>query len=163
MTLGRFPYPRDRTPTIEEQHLAELLRKRPADEEISIPGLEATVELTESAVVAGQDGAGRVMLRNVGRTKVEFSSAQPLVGGVNDPISREAIGGYFGGIGPRSPMVSWRGTSHRAACLEGPKTRGGAVTVDVCSRDGGFRVKGMACQAQAIEPACCPRAECLAV
>jgi hypothetical protein len=43
--------------------------------------------------------------------------------------------------------------------LKGPKTRSGAISVDVCSRDGGFRVKGMACPARAVEPACCPRAE----
>jgi hypothetical protein len=45
--------------------------------------------------------------------------------------------------------------------LKGPKTRSGAISVDVCSRDGGFRVKGMACPARAVEPACCPRAEFL--
>ena len=26
--------------------------------------------------------------------------------------------------------------------VKGPKTRSGAISVDVCSRDGGFRVKG---------------------
>jgi len=45
--------------------------------------------------------------------------------------------------------------------LKGPKTRSGAISVDVCSRDGGFWVKGMACPARAVEPACCPRAEFL--
>ena len=36
--------------------------------------------------------------------------------------------------------------------MKGSKTRSGAVSVDVCSRDGGFRVKGMACRARAVEP-----------
>jgi hypothetical protein len=64
VTLGRFPYPRDRTPTVEEQRLAELLRIRPADEEISIPGLEATVELNQRAVVAGPRAARRMSPRS---------------------------------------------------------------------------------------------------
>jgi hypothetical protein len=99
VTLGLFPYPRDRTPTSEERHVVEVWRNRPVDEAISIPGLEATLELAENAVVAGQDGAGRVILRNVGRTKVNFSSDRPLIGAVTDPVSGESIGGYFGGIG----------------------------------------------------------------
>ena len=98
VTLGRFPYPRDRTPTIEEQRVAERLRNRPADEEVSIPGLEATLELNHRTVVSGRDGTGRVTLRNVGGVKVEFSSEQPLVGGVNAPASGDAVGGYVGAI-----------------------------------------------------------------
>ena len=40
----------------------------------------------------------------------------------------------------------------RPGSVKGSKTRSGAVSVDVCSRDGGFRVKGMACRARAVEP-----------
>ena len=65
---------------------------------VSVPGLEATLELAERSVVAGQNGTGRVTLRNVGTARVAFSSEQPLVGGVNDPVSGEAVGGYFGAI-----------------------------------------------------------------
>src|ERR1035437_3955251 len=36
--------------------------------------------------------------------------------------------------------------------LKGPKTRSGAISVDVCGRDGGSRVKGMACPERAVEP-----------
>jgi hypothetical protein len=98
VTLGVFPYPPDRTPTDMERHVIDVLRNRPVDDEISIRGLEASLELTESTVVAGRDGRGRVTLRNVGRTNVSFSSARPLVGGVRDPASGESIGGHFGGI-----------------------------------------------------------------
>ena len=36
--------------------------------------------------------------------------------------------------------------------MKGSKTRSGAVSVDVCSGDGGFRVKGMVCRARAVGP-----------
>jgi len=61
------------------------------------------------------------------------------------------------------PTLPFFAFDHDALDVKGPKTRSGAATVDVCGRDGVFRVKGMACQARVREPACCPRAECLAV
>ena len=54
------------------------------------------------------------------------------------------------------PRSTWSENTNRVEAkmqyLKGSKTRSGAVSVDVCSRDGGFRVKGMACRARAVEP-----------
>src|ERR1035437_8416108 len=69
-----------------------------------------------------------------------------------------ALGGEPAAQGSEQPILL---RIAEADIVKGPKTRSGTLSVDVCSRDGGSRVKGMACPARAVEPACCPRAEFL--
>jgi hypothetical protein len=61
---------------------------------------------------------------------------------LDSPLTLTCGVGPFNGVWSSTPEATPVGIG-----LKGPKTRSGAVSVDVCSRDGGFRVKGMACPA----------------
>jgi hypothetical protein len=70
----------------------------PAPEEQAFEGLEVSVEVDQAVLEAGDDGHGRLVLRNNGQERIgPLPSGQPLVGSLlND--SREAVGGFCGWI-----------------------------------------------------------------
>jgi hypothetical protein len=70
----------------------------PAPEEQAFEGLEVSVEVDQAVLEAGDDGHGRLVLRNNGTERIgPLPSGQPLVGSLlND--SHEAVGGFCGWI-----------------------------------------------------------------
>jgi hypothetical protein len=70
----------------------------PAPEEQAFEGLEVSVEVDQAVLEAGDDGRGRLVLRNNGTERIgPLPSGQPLVGSLlND--SHEAVGGFCGWI-----------------------------------------------------------------
>jgi hypothetical protein len=71
---------------------------RPALEERAFDGLEMSVEVGQRVVEAGDDGHGRLVLRNSGSERIgPLWSGQPLVGSLLN-ASLEAVGGYSGVI-----------------------------------------------------------------
>jgi hypothetical protein len=70
----------------------------PALEEQAPGGLEMNVEVDQTVLEVGDDGHGRLVLRNNGQERIgPLSSGQPLVGSLLN-ASREAVGGYTGWI-----------------------------------------------------------------
>jgi hypothetical protein len=70
----------------------------PALEEQALGGLEMNVEVDQTVLEVGDDGHGRLVLRNNGQERIgPLSSGQPLVGSLLN-ASREAVGGYTGWI-----------------------------------------------------------------
>jgi hypothetical protein len=122
---------------------------RPALEERALEGLEMSVEVDQAVLEAGDDGDGRLVLRNNGQDRTgPLDCGQPLVGSLLD-ASREAVGGYSGAIGgtglfvdlerddqpasgsssePPASARSWvmpchpAGTGSRSRCTSGPAT-----------------------------------------
>jgi hypothetical protein len=71
---------------------------RPAPEEQALGGLEMNVEVDQTVLEVGDDGHGRLVLRNNGQERIgPLSTGQPLVGSLLN-ASREAVGGYTGWI-----------------------------------------------------------------
>jgi hypothetical protein len=71
---------------------------RPALEEQTFEGLEMSVEVGQRVVEAGDDGHGRLVLRNSGSERIgPLYGGQPLVGSLLN-ASLEAVGGYSGMI-----------------------------------------------------------------
>jgi hypothetical protein len=97
ITLGKFPYPVDRPLTWLEVQRRGRPKGTPP-EEVTIPNLEARLELSAPELKAGEDGKGQVVLRNAGDTRIDFLSEQPLVGVVVEPGSNKVVGGYLGAI-----------------------------------------------------------------
>jgi hypothetical protein len=70
----------------------------PAPEELAFEGLEMSVEVDQKVLEVGDDGHGRLVLRNNGPERIgPLGSGQPLVGSLLN-ASREAVGGYSGAI-----------------------------------------------------------------
>jgi len=71
---------------------------RPTLEESTFEGLEMSVEVDRQVLEAGDDGRGRLVLRNSSAGRIgPLGSGQPLVGSLLN-ASLEAIGGYSGWI-----------------------------------------------------------------
>jgi hypothetical protein len=97
LILGAFPYPPDRPRTSRDKMVEDAIATPvPAREAMRVPGLELSLELDAVTVVAGQDGTGRIVLCNVGDTRVDLSSEQPLTGDVVDPRSEQIVARYTG-------------------------------------------------------------------
>ena len=70
----------------------------PALEEQTFDGLEISVEVDQRVLEAGDDGHGRLVLRNSGSERIgPLGSGQPLVGSLLN-ASLETVGGYSGWI-----------------------------------------------------------------
>jgi hypothetical protein len=70
----------------------------PALEEQAFEGLEMSVEVDQEVLEAGDDGRGRLVLRNSGPARTgPLNCGQPLVGSLLNS-SHEAVGGYSGWI-----------------------------------------------------------------
>ncbi|MGH3212792.1 MAG: hypothetical protein ACRDNO_34030 [Trebonia sp.] len=71
----------------------------PEPQEQAFDGLEMYVEVDQAVLEAGDDGHGRLVLRNNGPDRIgPLSCGQPLVGSLLN-ASREAVGGFSGAIG----------------------------------------------------------------
>jgi hypothetical protein len=71
---------------------------RPAPQEQAFEGLEMSVEVDQRVLEVGDDGHGRLVLRNNGPERIgPLDSGQPLVGSLLN-ASREAVGGFTGAI-----------------------------------------------------------------
>jgi hypothetical protein len=71
---------------------------RPAPEEQAFEGLEVNVEVDQRALEVGDDGHGRLVLRNSGTERIgPLGCGQPLVGSLLN-ASHEAVGGFTGAI-----------------------------------------------------------------
>jgi hypothetical protein len=71
---------------------------RPALEEWTFEGLEMSVEVDQQVLEAGDDGHGRLVLRNSSSERIgPLGSGRPLVGSLLN-AAHEAIGGYSGWI-----------------------------------------------------------------
>jgi len=98
LTVGQFPYPPGRPPTLPEQISAKYSsapdRATPSrPQALPVPGLETQLELTPPEVRSGREGHGHVVVRNVGSRRVEIQTDQHLVGAVIDPVSGDTVGG----------------------------------------------------------------------
>ena len=70
----------------------------PAPQEQAFEGLEVSVEVDQAVLEAGDDGHGRLVLRNNGTERIgPLDCGQPLVGCLLD-ASHEAVGGFCGWI-----------------------------------------------------------------
>jgi hypothetical protein len=70
----------------------------PAPEEQAFGGLEMSVEVAQTVLEVGDDGHGRLVLRNNGPERIgPLDTGQPLVGVLLN-ASHEAVGGYSGWI-----------------------------------------------------------------
>ena len=70
----------------------------PAPEELAFEGLEMSVEVDQGVLEVGDDGHGRLVLRNNGPERIgPLGCGQPLVGCLLD-ASHEAVGGFSGAI-----------------------------------------------------------------
>jgi hypothetical protein len=70
----------------------------PAPAEQAFAGLEVSVEVDQAVLEAGDDGHGRLVLRNNGQERIgPLNTGQPLVGSLLN-ASHEAVGGYTGWI-----------------------------------------------------------------
>lgn len=102
LTLGTFPYPMDRPLTwVERLGRPASLRS----EEVTIPGLQARIELVAPTIRAGADSFARLVLANVGDSPIELRTDQPLRAHMSDPDTREAVGGFTGNIAGTGRMV----------------------------------------------------------
>jgi hypothetical protein len=71
---------------------------RPAPEEQAFEGLEVSVEVDQRVLEVGDDGHGRLVLRNNGPDRIgPLRAGQPLVGSLLN-ASHEAVGGFTGAI-----------------------------------------------------------------
>ena len=71
---------------------------RPGPEEQAIEGLEVSVEVDQKVLEAGDDGRGRLVLRNSGSARIgPLDCGQPLTGSLLN-ASHENVGGYSGWI-----------------------------------------------------------------
>lgn len=92
LEVGAFRFP-DRRPSHPRS------ADRPAPLEQAFDGLEMSVEVDQRVLEAGDDGHGRLVLRNSGSERIgPLDSGQPLVGSLLN-ASLEAVGGYCGWIG----------------------------------------------------------------
>lgn len=103
LTLGAFPYPRDRPATWQEQRVATLQQQRSRQpivlpEEIIVPGLELRLELLTPQVRSGADGAGRLWLTNAGRSPLGFLTGPTVPAETIDPESGETVGRWVGSM-----------------------------------------------------------------
>ncbi|MGH3250179.1 MAG: hypothetical protein ACRDOI_28815 [Trebonia sp.] len=93
LRVGNFAFPecrriRPRPPAVPA----------PAPEEQAIEGLEMSVEVDQAVLEAGDDGHGRLLLRNSGPERIgPLGSGQPLVGSLLN-ASGETVGGYSGWV-----------------------------------------------------------------
>jgi hypothetical protein len=72
---------------------------RPAPEEQAFEGLEMNVEVDQRVLEVGDDGHGRLVLRNNGPERIgPLGCGQPLVGSLLN-AAHEAVGGFTGWIG----------------------------------------------------------------
>lgn len=91
LRVGSFSFP-DRRPRRPGPPAA------PAPQEQAFPGLEMSVEVDQEVLQAGDDGHGRLMLRNTGTERIgPLDSGQPLAGSLLNS-SLEVVGGYSGWI-----------------------------------------------------------------
>jgi hypothetical protein len=94
LRVGAFTWPdrrRSRSRTPGRPALEEL-------EEQTFEGLEVNVEVDQTVLEVGDDGHGRLVLRNSGPERIgPLASGQPLVGSLLN-ASHEAVGGYGGWI-----------------------------------------------------------------
>jgi hypothetical protein len=92
LRVGDFSYP-GRQPQVPRPPAG------PAPEEQAFEGLEMSVEVDQAVLEAGDDGHGRLVLRNNGPGRIgPIDSGQPLAGSLLN-ASGEAVGGYSGWIG----------------------------------------------------------------
>jgi hypothetical protein len=70
----------------------------PSPEEQDFEGLETSVEVDQRVLEAGDDGHGRLILRNSSQERIgPLLTGQPLVGSLLNS-SHEAVGGYSGAV-----------------------------------------------------------------
>lgn len=70
----------------------------PAPAEQTFDGLEVTVEVDQKVVEVGDDGRGRIVLRNNGQDRIgPLDTGEPKVGTLLN-ASHEAVGGFYGAI-----------------------------------------------------------------
>jgi len=95
LTVGNFTFPLNLEPRGDDLERHAVTSD---SDEVSFPDLQITLQLDSPTVVAGMDGQGTVVLRNVGTTAIAFDSGEPLVGSIVRPMSNDAVGGFCGAI-----------------------------------------------------------------
>jgi hypothetical protein len=91
LLVGAFSFP-------DRRRIRPRPPGRPAPEERTFEGLELNVEVDQAVLEVGDDGHGRLVLRNNGPERIgPLDCGQPLVGSLLD-ASREAVGGFSGWI-----------------------------------------------------------------
>jgi hypothetical protein len=111
LRVGAFPFPdrqRDhpRPPVSPAQEgTQEGTREEPTLEEAAFEGLEMSVEVGQQVLEAGDDGHGRLVLRNNSPERIgPLGSGQPLRGSLLN-ASLQAVGGYSGWIAGTGVIV----------------------------------------------------------
>jgi hypothetical protein len=91
LRVGFFSFP-------DRRHSRPRPPAGPAPEEQAFEGLEMSVEVDQEVLEAGDDGHGRLVLRNSSTERIgPLDCGQPLVGCLLD-ASHEAVGGFSGAI-----------------------------------------------------------------
>ena len=91
LRVGAFGFP-------ERRRRGQRPPGQPAPEEQAFEGLEVSLEVDQTVLEVGDDGHGRLVLRNNGRERIgPLNTGQPLVGSLLN-ASHEAVGGYTGWI-----------------------------------------------------------------
>lgn len=89
--VGAFSFP-------DRRRSSPRLPDRPAPEEQAFEGLEMSLEVDQTVLEVGDDGHGRLVLRNNGTERIgPLDCGQPLVGSLLN-ASHEAVGGFTGWI-----------------------------------------------------------------
>ena len=91
LTVGVLPYPPDR-PLVGYE---KLPGDRSSAEYIAIEGLETELVLTNSRLSPGENGEGRLVLRNSGSGPIARSTGQPLAARIFDWESGQLVGGDY--------------------------------------------------------------------
>jgi len=91
LRVGAFSFP-------DRRRSSPRPPSRPAPQEQAFEGLEMSVEVDQRVLEVGDDGHGRLVLRNNGPERIgPLGSGQPLVGSLLN-ASHEAVGGFTGWI-----------------------------------------------------------------
>ena len=91
LRVGNFAFP-------ERRRIRPRPPAGPAPEEQAFEGLEMSVEVDQEVLEAGDDGHGRLVLRNSSSARIgPLDTGQPLVGSLLNS-SLETVGGYSGWI-----------------------------------------------------------------
>jgi hypothetical protein len=91
LRVGFFPFP-------DRRRSRPWPPAGPAPEEQAFEGLEMSVEVDERVLEAGDDGHGRLVVRNSSQERIgPLDTGQPLVGSLLN-ASLETVGGYSGAV-----------------------------------------------------------------
>jgi hypothetical protein len=94
LTVGLLPYPPGR-PLVERERLH---RPTALPTSVDVEGLHPQLVLSTPRLAPGQDGRGRLVVRNTGSALILRSTDQPLSGRILDRRTGDVVGGGAGAI-----------------------------------------------------------------